>query len=412
MAFSARFLFEKLKVYEKNHYNKILFQSQTVQTTVAVGHVGWSDQSVLALCALYTSDDSKTSGTYFICQSKRKDYHAEDCFITNAREILEKKWKGDGNMRKQMVTMVMMITKTPCENCQTALKDFLDETQKGKAGDVQLGGTVRVNFVLRVSNPYLGGRGESKKAPEVIWELLEWKSSFKFVNITIEPMLITEELTRYDEPIDYTEQDRKMRQVKDYKIQYLMEVGRKRHRPILINLQIDSKLKRLLYQSPSDGSRATIVVPLKPDSELTTQKENCCEALRSIIEQQTVTTFFIYTQNISCDECLKKIQAQVMKCHIRGLIIKVANISDNDKDRIFEWIKSTRDRRPAFTLQLKPFFVVWELFNTNTPGPQLDWPEIVMRRIRMDFAVYKKVEEINARLAVNTVSSEISQMKL
>ena len=110
--------------------------------------------------------------------------HAEVRMITVAKKALEYK-----NIQGKHLTMIIMLSKSPCFNCREELEVFL-EKMKNKGAFVTV--------ILRIANLYYGDGGGEK---QIIDQLAGWRNYLineRIIHLFIlEPISVTRELTWY-----------------------------------------------------------------------------------------------------------------------------------------------------------------------------------------------------------------------
>ena len=154
-----------------DQYKPIYFQYGLFsdQSTVALSFIS----SVLCILPFNTKSGNK---------------HAEEYFIDGANQELEKMSRF--LLDHKEITIVMMISKSPCFNCREELEVFFHWwSRRG----------LQISYVLRIANLYYGDG--SRITNVIINNLATWLRHLKVNNIvhqvSIQPISVTEELNTY-----------------------------------------------------------------------------------------------------------------------------------------------------------------------------------------------------------------------
>ena len=402
-----------------------------IHKKVFFGYGPFIDQYTVALSMIRS--DGIISGVlpYNCATISGKGKHAEIAFIEQADRELKQIIKSRSYCN---ITIVMMLSKSPCFNCREELEVFFEKwTRNG----------VQIRYILRIGNLY---HGNDQKEDVIISKLASWLRYLTGNNIVcevlIEPISVTIELSTYTprkiiEPPDSWETAKQHRKARDAdiktsvgKIQAEIQNPPMNPPPVEIiypslkefsqDESLDANGKRLFYWScPQPLLQATVVTlgqirvnamgrdksKLHRHIEITKLSLGCCGPISQVWDK--ITNFpkcWTLTQihltlmfsNCPCIQCLYRILERLTEMAAqmatKQLTLRIANFCLTTE--MAEWMVELEKRN--IIINLEPITVMAELPRVNKPNETLrqDWEQVKQDRRDHDLTIKTRVEDI------------------
>ena len=368
-----------------------------------------------------------------------KNKHAEEHFIDHANKELKKMSRF--LLDHKEITIVMMISKSPCFKCRRQLEDFFEKlTVLRKVG---------INFLLRIANLYHGDDGRKEI---IIYELTRWLQYIKneglVCSVAIEPIIVTEELSNYtprgiiEPPRSLVEEQRlrkwdeakRDRTKKDEQIKGIVnKIEQGVQSPFLYYKTLadyrtlDVSYKRLFYESEPTPPKISTVVGFSQMELIATKKRGgveshvcepirfnftgCCavsEKIFNMITQQKEKLFRRWTlreinltlmfTHCPCRQCLYNILEYLILAHVDKihLTVHIANFCDEEPtiSDMAMWMVELEEKN--IPIQLEEILVMTQIPTVYKPKDKckLEWYQIKKERRSYDSDIKTIVSEI------------------
>ena len=413
----------------------------------------FSDQSTVALSLIQTPqrpfDYNRKSG---------EKIHAEEYFINDANKDLE---EIDWSSSEKDVTVVMMISKSPCFNCREELEVFF---HKWSTNGLQ------ISYVLRIANLYYGDDRRIKDV--IINDLATWRMYLKVKNfvqqVSIDPISVTEELNTYSPRIrdeKKWEAAKQKRQQKDADIRTHVQTIQSRNPPPVVEIcykrltefsedkSLNADGKRLFYRScPQPPTQAAVVAlgqikvhavntmgttksKIRRHIKIADPGQGCCDPTSHVFNKitsfpkcwnLTEISLTLMITHCPCRACLQNIYDRLIEMAppdqviTRHLTLRIANFCEPDVTTVTvtemaEWMVQLE--KTNFSLHLEAIPVLVEIqsqIERRLSGtPRDNWEQVKVERCSNDLTIGRTVDQIYSekhRIQQPTVSDLTNAM--